>query len=279
MAGKGTNSHRWTIKQKLVIMISLTSILSLAACGTLPNGRRWGQDATLFPGWPKVGRAALDAALSPATWGPAAGALVFQIDDWDEKVSSWASRRTPIFGSQSNASTASDVLKHTSEAAYVITLLATPSGDQPGEWLYAKAKGALPGVAALGLVEGVTYGLQQATHRKRPDGESYESFPSTHATTSAAANALASRNITYVSLPAEARFGCRMSFALLTAGTAWARVEAKKHFPSDVLAGIALGNFIGAFMNDAFLGIDPHTFQVALAPVRQGGYVSVHWAF
>jgi hypothetical protein len=32
-------------------------------------------------------------------------------------------------------------------------------------------------------------------------------------------------------------------------------------------------------MNDAFLGIDPNTFHVALAPTRQGGYVSLHWTY
>ena len=36
-------------------------------------------------------------------------------------------------------------------------------------------------------------------------------------------------------------------------GVAWARVEAGRHFPSDVLAGAALGNFITTFILDAFL--------------------------
>ena len=30
-----------------------------------------------------------------------AGALVFTIDDWDEKVSAWATKNTPLFGSES----------------------------------------------------------------------------------------------------------------------------------------------------------------------------------
>ncbi|MDI6854506.1 MAG: phosphatase PAP2 family protein [Deltaproteobacteria bacterium] len=260
-------------------MLCIFAALLTSACGTLPNGRRWGQDATLCPGWPRVGKAAVNAALSPATWVPAAGAAIMQIDDWDGKVSRWASRETPVFGSRGNADTAADVLKHTCEAAYVITLLATPSGEMSGDWLKAKVKGALPGVAALGLVEGVTYGLQQATHHKRPDKDNYESFPSTHATTAAAASALASRNLTYISMPGEARFASRAGLVLLSVGTAWARVEAQKHFPADVLAGMALGNFIGIFMNDAFLGIDPNTFHVALAPTRQGGYVSLTWTY
>jgi len=44
----------------------------------------------------------------------------------------------------------------------------------------------------------------------------------------------------------------RIGLASLTTGTAWARVEAGKHFPSDVLAGMALGHLIGAFINDVF---------------------------
>ncbi len=47
----------------------------------------------------------------------------------------------------------------------------------------------------------------------------------------------------------------------MTAATAWARIEAKRHYPTDVLAGAALGNFIGAFINDAFIGIN-HSHEV-----------------
>jgi membrane-associated phospholipid phosphatase len=80
-------------------------------------------------------------------------------------------------------------------------------------------------------------------------------------------------------MPNKARLGCRVGFALLTAGTAWARVEAKKHFPSDVLAGIAIGHFIGAFMNDAFLGLDPQDAQLSLVPARGGALVSFRRMF
>ncbi len=76
-----------------------------------------------------------------------------------------------------------------------------------------------------------------------------------------AASSLASRNLTYVCLSPAARLGCRIGLVLLTAGTAWARVKAKKHYPSDVLAGMALGHFLGAFMNDAFLGWTPTPFK------------------
>jgi len=58
----------------------------------------------------------------------------------------------------------------------------------------------------------------------------------------------------------------------LTLGTGWARVEAGFHYPSDVLVGMAIGNFNGAFFDDAFMGL-PSKAQVAmaLAPVPGGG--------
>jgi len=44
---------------------------------------------------------------------------------------------------------------------------------------------------------------------------------------------------------------------MVALGTGWARVEAQKHYPSDVLAGMALGNFMAAFIYDAFMGLEP----------------------
>jgi membrane-associated phospholipid phosphatase len=56
----------------------------------------------------------------------------------------------------------------------------------------------------------------------------------------------------------------------LTIATGWARVEAGQHFPSDTLVGMALGNFVGAFVNRAFLGLDDSNAAVALASTGQG---------
>jgi membrane-associated phospholipid phosphatase len=46
----------------------------------------------------------------------------------------------------------------------------------------------------------------------------------------------------------------RLGLTGLAAGTAWARVEAGVHFPSDVLAGAALGNIMGHLIQGASLG-------------------------
>ena len=66
----------------------------------------------------------------------------------------------------------------------------------------------------------------------------------------------------------------------LAVGTAYARVEAKEHFPSDVLVGAALGHFIGVFANEAFLGIDqPYQFSPNVDLSRDGVLIEISGRF
>jgi TctA family transporter len=54
----------------------------------------------------------------------------------------------------------------------------------------------------------------------------------------------------------------------------------RKHYPSDVLVGYALGHFFRAFINDAFLGLeDKETPQLAIEPSRKGIWLGVNWSF
>jgi membrane-associated phospholipid phosphatase len=270
------------------------SMILLTGCGTLPNGRRWGQDATLSPGWQRVGTAARDAALSPQVWVPAVGACVFLIGDQighiDQKLSNWAVEHTPVFRSQEGAAQASDYLQNAARAAGVLTALATPSGPAPEawkegkaaeewEWLVAKGKGmvGVEGGAVLGTFL-TTYALKETIHRSRPDtsdpSEATKSFPSGHASHTAVWAMLASRNVATLPWPEESRTALQAGLTVLTLGAAWARVEAKQHFPSDVLFGAALGNFFGAFINEAFLGLDG---GVTIQPSREGVVLGLHW--
>jgi hypothetical protein len=67
-------------------------------------------------------------------------------------------------------------------------------------------------------------------------------------------SALASKNLASWTRAEPLARGLDATLLALTAGTAWARLEAEKHFPSDVLAGIAFGNLAGTFLYEAFLG-------------------------
>lgn len=257
----------------------LTSIVLLCCtgCTTLPSGRGWGEGATARPGWERVREAAIDAATDPWVWAPLAGAAVLQIDDWDTRAADWAREHTPIFGDTESARQWSDDLRSTSAYVHYATILATPSGSTPSEWLLNKAKGTLVHVAAVSSTGFVTNRIKDATDRERPNGYALESFPSGHTSSSAVHTRLASRNLESIAMSDEARRVANVGLYALTFGTSWARIEAGWHYPADTLAGMALGNFLASFFNDAFLGTQTATLAVT---AEQGGWVAQwRWTF
>ena len=274
-------SFRKTLRVQVAQLVAVFCVIMLlSGCGTLQNGRKWGQDATIFPGWQRIGNAALKAARAPATWAPALGALVFQIGDLDEQVSDWASDNTPVFGSKENAIDQSNFLRDAAKANYLITALATPSGQQPGEWVVAKAKGISVGWAAYISTQNTTGFLKGQTGRTRPDGSGDLSFPSNHASTAAVIAMLASKNIDSLPISDVYKTSLKIGTFTIDAGTAWARVEGERHYPSDVLAGMALGHFFGAFFNDAFLGLDQNEqIGLTIEPSMDGTLITFHWIF
>jgi hypothetical protein len=254
------------------LSLVIFSFSIICGCGTLPNGKRWGEDVTIHPGWEKMSNAAYNSLVSPFTWLPIAGAAIVQVGNWDHKISRWASEKTPIFGSQVNANNWSDYLMYTSGVLYGTTVLLTPSGDHPGEWVTDKMKGFIVGGAAFSLSEGGVGILKLAINRDRPDGSS-QSFPSAHSTAAASFSTLAAKNIDTMHLARTVEIASDSGLILISASTAWSRVEAKKHYPSDVLAGMAIGHFLSAFVNDAFLGLDTSRGVAPDTEISKNGFI------
>jgi len=239
----------------IILSAGVLAPLFLAGCGTLENDRGWGQDAL----WPvdleRVARAGRDALLSPGTWVPLAGAGVFALGDLDDRVSDWASEHNPLFRSQRGAADASDFLVGLLGAEALGTALAAPSGDTPGDWAFAKLKGGAVEVGAILATKSLTDGLKRASNRERPDGSDDESFPSGHTSSAFAFATLANRNLDSLDLPEGFRAPLEIGNTVLASTVGWARVEARKHHPSDVLFGAALGHFVTAFVHDAFMNL------------------------
>ncbi|HKS54813.1 MAG TPA: phosphatase PAP2 family protein [Steroidobacteraceae bacterium] len=197
-----------------------------------------------------------------------------QVDDLDRRTSDWAREHTPIFGSQQSAQDWSDNLRAASVGVSVVTLLATPSGDEPGEWLFNKAKGGAVEVAAIGATTAATVALKGTTDRERPNGADRESLPSGHASAAAVHGELAKRNLDLIDMAPAARSAADVGIDLLVAGTAWARVEAGWHYPSDTLVGMALGTFLGSFTTRAFL---PQTQNSSITLAGTDGGAVLEW--
>ena len=253
-------SSRW-----LILLAVVLAPLFLAGCGTLENGRGWGQDAFRPVDLERVARAGRDAFLSPATWLPLAGAGVLSLGDLDDRVSDWASTHNPLFGSQSGAENAGNYLTGVLCFEAFATALATPSGDTPDTWALAKLQGGAVELGAIGATLAVTDGLKQVSNRERPDGSDHESFPSGHTSNAFAFATLANRNLESLDFLGDARTPLQIGNTVLASGIGWARVEARKQYPSDVLFGAALGHFLTAFIHDGFMNLptdSPVDFEV-----------------
>jgi len=174
-----------------------------------------------------------------------------------------------VFGSQQSAQDASGTLNDISAAAWLVTAFATPSGDSSGEWFAAKTKGIAVGAAAGLLTGGITSAVKSWSDRTRPNGSDTDSFPSGHSSSASAYSTLAARNVQSIEMSANLLKTMDIGFGVIAAGTAWARVEGGVHYPSDVLAGLALGHFVAAFINDAFMGLNnpvSGSLTLALSP-------------
>jgi hypothetical protein len=264
-------------------MLTLTAVsisLFVAGCGTLPNGRGWGQDAFFPIDNSRISRAAHNAFFNSNTLLPLASALVFGIDDFDEKVSDWAVRHNPVFGSEADARDASDYLRAALQAEAVISAIATPSGDVPEQWMVSKAKGLGVEIAAIGVTSSVTDLLKDTTDRTRPDESSDRSFPSSHTSGAFSYMTLANRNIDLIDMPRALKPPLKIGNYLLASGVAWARVEGQRHYPSDVFAGAALGHFLTAFIHDAFMNLTKDgNADLVVFPVRRGAGIALAYRF
>jgi len=260
----------------LHLTFAIAACAGLCGCATLSNGRAWGEDATARPDWNRVRDSAVKAAKDPWVWAPLAGAALFQVDDFDRRTADWARTHTPVFGSPHNADQWSDDLRSASSIIHYVTIAATPGGDDMEEWMLSKGKGALVQIAAVAATGATTQALKSTAGRERPNGVDDKSFPSGHTASSSVHTRLAAENLRAMDLDPRVERSLDIGLAALTIGTGWARIEAGQHYPSDTLVGMALGNFIGSFVNNAFLGLDQSRTSVALAPIDQG--VLVSWA-
>jgi len=249
-------------------------------CGTLPNGRGWGQDAFFPIEADRISRAAHDAFFNSNTLVPLTSALVFSIDDFDERTSDWAVKHNPVFGSESNAQDASDYLRATLQIEAIATAFATPSGDVPGQWIVSKAKGLGVELVAIHETNNATDWLKGNTDRTRPDEKSNDSFPSGHTSNAFSCITLANRNIDMIDMPRALKPPLKIGNYLLASGVAWARVEGRRHYPSDVLAGAALGHFLTAFIHDAFMNLPENSNVDFVAfPVPRGAGIALAFRF
>jgi membrane-associated phospholipid phosphatase len=166
---------------------------------------------------------------------------------------------------------ASDNLKKISEVSWIVTVLLAPSGDEIGKVLTAKVKGTVVELVALSTTRGMTGFLRYTTQREHPSGIDKESFPSDHVSGSFSYTSLTRTNLEWFDMNINVRRAQQYGLVSVATGAGWARVDAGAHYPSDVLFGAALGNFLSVFFTRAFLGVgNVYNVKAGLTPVSGG---------
>jgi membrane-associated phospholipid phosphatase len=228
----------------------------------------------------KISHAAYHAFFDLQTLLPAAGALFFALDHFDQRASEWATTHRPIFGDGDSATHARDIISFGLGAETLLTALATPSGKDPKDWASNKAKGIGVELGAELATAGVTDLLKKGANRTRPNGESDNSFPSGHASNAFSSATLANRNLNAINMPEEVRVPLQVGNIVLATAVSWERVETGAHYPSDVLAGAAIGHFLSAFIYDAFMGVPEHKrWGLYVCPEKGGAMIGVSFGF
>jgi len=156
----------------------------------------------------------------------------------------------------------------------------TPGGDDALSYLDSKGRALLVRAAASEVRARATTRLKRGVQRPRVDGTDDLSFPSGH--TSAAFNhaAWTAMALEEVPIDGDVRTGMQWTAYAAAVATGWARVEAGRHYPVDVLAGAALGNFTARFFQHAFLGpADPDAPQVSVSSDGDTLFFGLRWSF
>ncbi len=234
----------------LLKLLCLGIYLCLTGCASTTSG--WGSKSTITPSWERISKAAKKAATSKQTWVPLAGAALFKIKDYDQQTQEWITQRAPLFGNKQDAQDISDDLSDLAKVNLLATIFFVPTSDDDG---FSKLKGLAVSSAALSVNSGVTGFIKKESNRLRPDASNRKSFPSGHTSGASTAASVSHHVIEHMNqLTPQQREFWQVSSYTIAGLTGWARIEGDKHYPSDVLAGYALGYFIGTFMSEAFIG-------------------------
>jgi membrane-associated phospholipid phosphatase len=151
------------------------------------------------------------------------------------------------------AATASDVLLVGTAAAPLLLLAETGAGMSSGDLLVMYSQTQLLQAATVAALKGAFGRIRPYAYNDDPRiaaqlaGErgAVRSFPSGHTATTFAAAVFMGEIHARLNPHDAARHWVRGGTLALAAVTGWLRIQAGRHFPTDVLAGAAIGALIG----------------------------------
>lgn len=262
-------------------MVFLAALLTLSSCSVLRKKGDWGKNAFYPVRGESIRHAFIKNISSPHVYAPIAGAGVIHVMAWDNKISHFVNCERTIFNEQHEADNYSDNLNAIQLYEMYLSVLATPSMDEEeslGKYFLNKAKGGLLVNMSSSASRVVQHRVRSWTNRRRPNARDFNSMPSGHATEAGARRVLIARNLESSGWSENLKMGINGMNTTLSFAVLWARVEGKRHYPSDVLLGYALGNFVSGFIYDSLINLEPGT-SLAITPVKNGASANLTFSF
>ncbi|WP_225615074.1 phosphatase PAP2 family protein [Pseudomonas sp. PDM18] len=221
--------------------------------------------------WERVGDSAQRAVTSADVWAPVAGAAVIAAGGWDHQWQKSASNHDWFFGGDANQ--AADRMLNLATGLSVVTALVASPKDVSSEEKWSWRGRNLTLLAAdRYAVTGFVEEAKEWSGRERPDGIPDDSFPSKHTAVTAVHTSFTRRNLDYIDMDPTWRYTAKAGLYTLDGLTALSRVEGDKHYPTDVLVGMAVGNFFANFTYNLFLeGPESERYNVTVVPETGGG--------
>ena len=264
-------------------LIIIMTLIFLSSCSLIKKKGTWGKDAL----WPLKGSRISEAfkknITSAHVWAPAVAAGTIHWAGWDGKISDWAYDNNVLFDNHTDSSSWSDTMNNILKYEMWIAPLLTPSQDEESSlkaWAWRKGKGYVAIGLATRTADLSHDVISKYSKRLRPNRENNLSFPSGHATQAGARNMMISKNLDAIDMNKYLRTGLKTINTGLAGTVLLARIEAKRHYPSDVLMGYSLGSFFSGFVYDSLMNYDPeHPESVSVLPAKDQFMVQYSYGF
>jgi membrane-associated phospholipid phosphatase len=178
---------------------------------------------------------------------PLAVAFVSGVSGLDHSIQQFAENDHPLFGNTSVADTKSNHFRSILKWQAIFSALLLPDSSGRYSWQHF-VKSASNFIIGYSLTLNLTYAIKHSTRRMRPDRSDRLSFPSGHTSSAVFYTMYIMNQISTLSMKKSLKHFIQFESILLAAGCGWARIEANKHYLSDVLASIAVAGSMQLFM-------------------------------
>jgi hypothetical protein len=234
--------------QRIVII----SCVFLSACSIIPPASRWKETA-------------VTNLQKTDVWMPTVAAILVRVED--NHISHYAREKTPVFGNQQAAENFSKQGKTASKQIAIAS--AVVAGLQGDDIIDSMSEQLIATGYMLDTSSLVVSGIKNVSNRERPDGSDQLSFPSFDAM-----EAFSGAQFTSENMHRQGWFGDQQWLAdtLLygnASAVAWSRIEAGRHYPSDVLVGAAIGNFFASWAQSLWVDKTDHNV-LTIMPTQNG---------